>query len=114
MAARVHSIAVFSRTNSYSVTIIKNGMLPCSIVLQVPTRKGSEPLHSLLVTQSEASTTTWSAPVGVENVELCIVLSTLSVVSSVVLFPGTGGYSVDDAPLVRIFSILGREAITGY
>lgn len=65
--------------------------------------KKSEPLHSLLVTQSEPSSASWSAPVGVEAVELCIVLSTLSVVSSITFFPGTEGYTEDDAPMVDIW-----------
>ncbi|CAM6096439.1 unnamed protein product [Calypogeia fissa] len=73
------------------------------IISSVPIGKKSEPLHSLLVTQSEPSSASWCAPAGVEAVELCIVLSTLSVVSSVTFFPGLEGYTEDDGPLVDIW-----------
>ncbi|OAE30181.1 hypothetical protein AXG93_4295s1360 [Marchantia polymorpha subsp. ruderalis] len=73
------------------------------VISSVPSANESEPVHSLLVSRNEASTSFWRAPSGIHIVELTVVLNSLSIVSSIMLMTKLGGYTVKDAPMVDLW-----------
>ncbi|KAL3691590.1 hypothetical protein R1sor_005241 [Riccia sorocarpa] len=73
------------------------------IISSVSSAGDSEPVHTLLMSGNDASTSYWKAPSGVD-VELTVVLNSLSIVSSVMIMTKLGGYTLKDAPMVELWS----------
>ncbi|KAL2622415.1 hypothetical protein R1flu_002620 [Riccia fluitans] len=74
------------------------------IISSVASAAESDPVHTLLMSGNDASTSCWRAPSGVDAVELTVVLNSLSIVSSVMIMTRLGGYMVKDAPMVELWS----------
>ncbi|XP_031497085.1 probable phosphoinositide phosphatase SAC9 isoform X2 [Nymphaea colorata] len=71
----------------------------------VETADGSAPALSLLLPlDAGAAGSYWRAPSDSTNVELAIVLGTLSIVSGIILLVSSCGYSTFDIPIVQVWA----------